>query len=432
MLVIAQTSQAVPGPRRFTQAELVEGLKALAIYLIFFSLFHIGLFGTMGALLFLITGGAYAYLVRGQLRAALQTAWPVLLFPGLAVLSVLWSEAPMVTLRAAIQLILTGGVGVLLVRTTRSRSIFLGLFWAGLTFNVGSLFFGLPAITTGVPNIGLTGELGSKNMMAIFASTATIVAFALATDRHEKKLIRLWALFGTAAGALAVVSAYSAGGTIATLIAIAFLLAFRLLAVSRGIVRNVLVAGSILCAPLLVAAAPVIQEAAHTVQTQVLKKSEDISGRGYLWERAGELINERPFEGRGYYAYWRRDNLDAEGIRRRFGAMGGTGFNFHNQYLDVFVDLGFLGVFIFVGMIVATAAGLMLRLLTAPSPSLPLFAALFVSILARTPVESFVFYPFYPLTVLFFGACTVALAGPSLQSAAGPRPRPQPGRLASR
>ena len=47
--------------------------------------------------------------------------------------------------------------------------------------------------------------------------------------------------------------------------------------------------------------------------------------------------------GRGYYAFWRQGNLDAEGLWRYFGIDSRGGFTFHNTLVDILVTLGWIG-----------------------------------------------------------------------------------------
>jgi exopolysaccharide production protein ExoQ len=131
-------------------------------------------------------------------------------------------------------------------------------------------------------------------------------------------------------------------------------------------------------------------------------KDPTLTGRTYLWQRAHELIAEKPFAGRGYNAFWIQGNPDAEGLWRYAGITDRAGFNFHNTALEILVHLGWLGLVI---LSLAAAVGfvaMVVRFITRPSLTWCFWLALLVYELARMPVESIGLVPFYFSTVLIF------------------------------
>ena len=74
-------------------------------------------------------------------------------------------------------------------------------------------------------------------------------------------------------------------------------------------------------------------------------KDVTLSGRTFLWTRAAEHIAQHPLLGVGYGAFWVQGNPYAEEIWAAFQNTGRMGFNFHNQWYDIGVTLGYMGVF---------------------------------------------------------------------------------------
>ncbi len=73
-------------------------------------------------------------------------------------------------------------------------------------------------------------------------------------------------------------------------------------------------------------------------------KNVTLSGRDYLWLRAGDLINQNPLLGTGYGAFWVQGNPYAEEIWAHFQNTGRSGFNFHNQWYDMVIAVGYVGL----------------------------------------------------------------------------------------
>jgi exopolysaccharide production protein ExoQ len=56
-----------------------------------------------------------------------------------------------------------------------------------------------------------------------------------------------------------------------------------------------------------------------------------------------DQINEASLTGVGYSAFWRPGNPNAEPLWAEFGIIDRAGFQFHNTYLQICVDLGLVG-----------------------------------------------------------------------------------------
>lgn len=79
---------------------------------------------------------------------------------------------------------------------------------------------------------------------------------------------------------------------------------------------------------------------------QGLGKDSTLTGRTYLWSEGIKVGKERPLLGHGYTAFWVAGQPQAEKYWHEFFIPNPTGFHFHNLYIQSFVDLGLIGLFI--------------------------------------------------------------------------------------
>ena len=73
-------------------------------------------------------------------------------------------------------------------------------------------------------------------------------------------------------------------------------------------------------------------------------KDATLTGRTYLWAEGLAAARENPFLGVGYQAYWVQGFPEAERLWEEFYIGSRSGFHFHNTYIEVLVELGFVGL----------------------------------------------------------------------------------------
>ena len=73
----------------------------------------------------------------------------------------------------------------------------------------------------------------------------------------------------------------------------------------------------------------------------VLGKDATLTGRTVLWSAVVERIEDRPLLGYGYSAFWEATGVQSEQVRT---AVGWDTPHSHNGLLDVWLDLGLIGV----------------------------------------------------------------------------------------
>ena len=367
---------------------------------------------SLGALLFLAAWGCLA-VARAERCLQLIFRSPGLwVIPAFAALSMLWSQAPLVTLRAAVEVALTIGIAALTAGFLRPRAFVSAMAVSLLCGAVLSLIFGRYAFDGMSGQTVFVGIFASKNTMAAFMSFLAIFAAAVLADRGQPPLLRLLALFAFVLSIPLLLRATSAGALLTTAGSLAILLltvAFARLA-SRE--RLLVLAGvAALAVPvvlltLLLAFNGTLAQDWSNFLTGDLGKDATLTGRTLLWQIALAEIAKRPFLGTGYYAFWLQGNLLAESIWRYFDVYTRTGFSFHNTYLGVGVELGWTGVAVLVvtlGLAIERSVRLALADQTWATAAL---VAAIACLAARTIGEVDVPYPFSAGTFLLFVAAS--------------------------
>ena len=81
---------------------------------------------------------------------------------------------------------------------------------------------------------------------------------------------------------------------------------------------------------------------------EILGRSSDASGRFYIWEQVWLLVTEKPILGWGWTGYWIPGVEPWEGLAVINGV---PMYQAHNAYLDVLVQLGVIGLALFLAML---------------------------------------------------------------------------------
>jgi exopolysaccharide production protein ExoQ len=298
-------------------------------------------------------------------------------------LSTAWSDEPTITFKQSLELLLTIGLAVAACSRFEAR----GLAGAAL---VSGVAFCLLSIIYQRQNLGqtLVGLTASKNSMAFASQLVLLAGLFTAVDRQNPMLLRIFAVAGCGLGILCVVLAKSAGVWVTAAAAIATFLALTASSrVSFGarVIAAVIVLLSV--APLAVAFKDVV-DVVQTFQTGILHKDATITGRTELWHAARSVIAENPVLGHGYAAFWQPKNVDAVALAQTTNAVRHIGFNFHDQFVDAWVDMGVVGM-VLLTTVLAFVGGVMIwRALRAPDLENAFLVALLLALYLRLPIES--------------------------------------------
>ncbi|HEX2095674.1 MAG TPA: O-antigen ligase [Longimicrobiaceae bacterium] len=284
---------------------------------------------------------------RSAVAAALRERTAVLLV-ALAVASVLWSAAPDITLRRSFAFLGTTAFGIFLAARYDTRTLLRLLAVALGIAAVMSIGFAvaLPSygVDQGVHAGAWQGVYTEKNTLG---QMMVLAAFAFVLLRPT--LRRRW--IGTAGALLSVaLILLSTSKTALTVLVLFVLLAalFRALRWSYTLaipvtIGFVLVGGS--------AALWLVGNLESALTS--LGKDPTLTGRTPMWEVLLRSISESPWLGYGYAAFW----LGREGPSgKALEAIGWDTPGAHNGYLDLTLQVGLVGLGVFLaGFVVALA-----------------------------------------------------------------------------
>ncbi len=254
----------------------------------------------------------------------------------LTVVSVAWSGVPLFTFRRAIALVATTAFGFYLgTRYDTKQQIRLLGFALGISVLLSLVFiviFPRYGIESG-PNAGAwRGVFIQKNTYGRYMVMAVITFLCLRTRRgqHMGKLVLIILALCLLAGSL------SAGSYVMMAFSALLVVFYQLLYLPR---KNLIPIG-IIAGAMLAACATFVALNAGTV-FEILGRNSTLTGRVPLWRFLGYKIAQRPWLGYGYVGFWSTENHTV------WAQIGWTPLKAHNGYLDLWLELGLLGVGLF-------------------------------------------------------------------------------------
>jgi exopolysaccharide production protein ExoQ len=381
-----------------------DGAFAFALFL---AMLFIAQLGTIGGAIVAALTPIYVYVRRERLLRVMAPRAFLFAIPAFAYVSVLWSQAPGATLRAATELLLTITAGLLLSSARSQVAVLRGLAGAFFVYIVVALAFGgRVAIGVGIGGDAFSGLSASKNLLADIASSGLIVSTVVGMMALQRRnwFWALLAVFAIALDLYAVIGARSAGALLGLGMGVAAMLALTPLVYAGKAIRGLVT--SIVAVLLLAGGLSYRWLATNMIEmgATLFDKDPTLTGRTYLWYRADDLIREKPMLGRGYNAFWQQGNTDAEGLWQYFGIYNRSGFTFHNTLVDVLVTMGWIGAGVFVATMLIGVVTLIRRFVMRPNLSQVFWISILLYQLARTPIETIGVAPFYFSTALCFAA----------------------------
>ena len=114
-------------------------------------------------------------------------------------------------------------------------------------------------------------------------------------------------------------------------------------------------------------------------------KAPDASGRGHIWFEVAKLISKRPVQGWGWIGYWLPG---AKPLDHLVEVGGVQQYHAHNAYLDITMQLGLIGILLFVPLLVLTFVKLWQLAVRQSSPLYLWPILVFAGILVQNLTES--------------------------------------------
>lgn len=400
-------SRRAPGPkpprRRWFQFD-ADGFFAF----VFVTLFFASMLGTLAAVAVVAMAAVYIALRLPQLGEILAPRAIILVVPIFAVLSFFWSQSPVDTLKYSLEFALTVGLGLILSAAPHPKAVLWGLFLAFAGYVATALVFGQSVDVGNNGQTAFSGLTAGKNLMGDIAANGALISLAcFVAGIEDRRPFRAILALGVAVAEIYVLlSTRSAGalmGMVPAVFVFIFFLTLRPMPLNLRLFATVFM--SFAAAVMAMAYGSTIIEDSMTL----FDKDPTLTGRTYLWQRAADFIADKPVLGTGFSAFWVEGNPDAVGLWRFGGLTDPWGFNFHNTLIELLVNVGWIGVFVFTIVAIISSVLLLRRVITRPTLALCFWFSLLVYEFARMPIEALGTAPFAHSTLLLFAGFGVAL-----------------------
>jgi O-antigen ligase len=311
----------------------------------------------------------------------------VWLLVGLALLSVLWSVAPALTFRRSIALLGSSAFGIYLATRFSWQELFKLIAYALGLCAVLSLAFILL-----LPSYGIHYDLQHsgawrgiyvhKNALGRYMSLAAVTWLLYAFNNARGRIAGL-VFFGISIELLFLSISKT---SIAIFILLLFPLSIYLYRLGRW--RYVL---PVIIITLVTASSAIlitnVEQQVISVPAQLPEVDLTLTGRTALWQECWDMVRQRPWLGYGYSAFWLGFEEPSGHIWRN---LRWEAPNAHNGYLDLWLQLGLVGLVFFIVLITACVFKL-LFLLCRRKGSFEVFSLLFILLLLINNIsESFI------------------------------------------
>jgi O-antigen ligase len=343
--------------------------------------------------------------VRLRRPVYLATREPLLLLlVGIAVISVLWSVAPEVTLRRSFALLGTTLFGVYLAMRFSVSELLRLLAWAVGIAALLSTVVALALPVYGTDDGAWQGIFRQKNVLGRVMGLGGLVFLLLAVSARRYR----W--FGWVGFGLSVILVVMAD----SMTSLAVLLILPVLLPVCGALRwnyGLAVPFFIVVFLLSGVAITLLLNNLELVLAAV-ERDETFTGRSYIWNPVLDKIWERPLLGYGYGAFWQGWEGESAHVLVRINMTqwlskaSSLPDHSHNGFLDLWLDVGLLGLSVFVvGVFLALLRAIQLiRSTKAVEDTWPLmYLAFLLSNAVTYPVgleENSIWWVLYVATVL--------------------------------
>lgn len=268
----------------------------------------------------------------------------LLVFTVLLVVSALWSEFPLITLRIAVPMLLIVFIGYWMAAQFRLEEL---LFLLCIVLAIGTLlnlFFVFALPVYGQSRLGWSGISFGKNAMgrlSVFAAMHFVLAAGVFPRART-----IWMTFAALASVL-VVGSESATSLAGLLFVFGMLVVFRLFRARRtlyGAITLALLGGGALS--IFVATANL------ALVADILGKDVTLTGRTLLWQTAIQEGFNRPLLGHGWAGFFQGPLSPARPV---LDVNTWNPPNAHNALLDYFLTVGLVGASIAMAMFLRLA-----------------------------------------------------------------------------
>lgn len=183
---------------------------------------------------------------------------------------------------------------------------------------------------------GWRGLFGDKNNFGDVMAIGAVTYFYLMMARPRRGGVFFYYLCGLVVCALPLILSQSRTSWIIGLVGPAIVLILKLMRGRAGVAIAAWTVGI-----MLLVAALVFVKQEISVVAPLLGRQTDLTGRVELWSAVMPYIADRPLLGHGLAAFWYKDSQSVANIWDTIGWRPPTA---HEGWLDLLLDLGFVGV----------------------------------------------------------------------------------------
>lgn len=288
-------------------------------------------------------GLLYLLTERTRLPRLLTGNWALLALTGFALMSCLWSYYPDASFRRAFALVLTTTYAYYLVVRYSPRELMQLTAWALLLGAVLSfvlvVLYPTASIHQGPPLGGSwLGSFGHKNRLGRMMALAVVIFVLFLSEEGGKSRWFNWA--GLLMCGFMLGMAQSRTAWVTTVVLLMFIPMLRFLRGGR-------VPMSLRVGSLLILGFAIVMAVTQflVIGLEAMGRDLTFTGRTTIWGYAIIAGMDHSMLGAGYRAFWTPEG--ASYVYARIWAVIGNG---HNGYLDVWLELGFVGLGLFLVM----------------------------------------------------------------------------------
>jgi exopolysaccharide production protein ExoQ len=288
---------------------------------------------------------------RTSFTSYLPVVWPALCYLILALLSVAWALAPDIALRRLVlQAIFLASAFFAMSVIDDRRHVLHDLIWVFAM----ALLINLATVMVRPPTpLGHAGIYGHKNVLGLMSALAVITGLSGLFSRRF--LLAAISTFCIGAGMLLLVMSQSktslALAIIAPGLSIFLVMTSQIARIHLGVMFSVMIA---FVTSVVVIAKDFLNLDRETLLT-FLVGDPTFTGRTIIWDFVARHIDQRYWLGHGYNSYW-GIGPEAPAIREGYSFLQLI-YQAHNGYIDIFLELGILGlIFITLTIIRAISA----------------------------------------------------------------------------
>ena len=297
---------------------------------------------------------AHSKSIFHKMLAAWKKNWFVLIFILLALCSIVWSSNKDASIYKGISLIGCSAIAAYTGLAYSNKNLFRGLWWFFVILSIASFTLGVfvPTIGThiGYPYFGAwRGIFWSKNYMGpILAIGNLVFLFNIVLSRKKILLLLTNILFYLLTALLVILSKCASAMIIFAILNLGFLLVLAWLKWKGSLKKTHYLVGAIVAIFLIVL---IILNLNFFFG--LVGRDSTLTGRYPLWSF---LIHtgwaNHPIVGNGFGATWETNNF-------RYATEIAVGWKLpplvsDNGYIDIFLDLGLVGIILSIGMILVS------------------------------------------------------------------------------